>query len=73
MDELLLSCDNASEFPKNLVQPCVHEFAQDALLARLNSLESRLFHPDRKALVDFLEFADAGSGEFSVSSTYRES
>ena len=73
MDELFLSCHDALQYPKNLARPSIHEFTQDAFYDRLNSLESRLFHPETKALVEFLEFADGGSGGFRIDFRYRES
>ncbi|KAL9129565.1 MAG: hypothetical protein Q9217_002021 [Psora testacea] len=62
MDSLAASCNDALNYPKNLLKPSVHEFTLDTFYDRLNAQEPRLFHHEKKAAVDVLEFADGGNG-----------
>lgn len=63
MDKLAASCNDALDYPRNLIQPGVHEFALESFYDRLDPMAPRLFHTERKAAVVLLEFADGRNGK----------
>ena len=54
MDELVESCENFSEYPKNIIQPDALSHTLEALHERLISQSKCLFN-EKQADVDFLE------------------
>jgi len=63
-DQLDASCEEALEFPKNLLRHNTYEHSIDSYHERLNEHEGRLFHNEAQAAVDFSEFAVQGKGMF---------
>ena len=55
MDSILISCDDASSYPKNLLLSIVGSLNLDAYAKRLAAEEKNLFSPEQDAKVDFLE------------------
>ena len=62
MEQLILSCDRALEYPKNIIPCTVYEHTLNALFRLLNDQESRLFQIDSDVCLDFWEFDDQGKG-----------
>jgi hypothetical protein len=63
-DQLDASCEEALEFPKNLLRHNTYEHSIDSYHERLNEHEGRLFHNEAQAAVDFSEFTVQGKGMF---------
>ena len=63
MDKLSASCDDSLEYPRNIIHQSCYEFTLNSFHERLKADEHRIFHPEKKAAVDFLEFKDGGAGE----------
>ncbi|KAG8532869.1 uncharacterized protein KY384_002747 [Bacidia gigantensis] len=69
---VIQSCNDALDYPKNLIRSDTYEFILDEFYDRLNSQAPRLFHPEKKASVDFLEFAEAGNETVTDAFEMRE-
>ncbi len=64
-NQLDTSCEEALDFPKNLIRHNTYEHSIDSYYERLNEHESRLFHNEAQATVDFSEFDAQGKGMFT--------
>ena len=64
MEQIILSCKNAAEYPKNLVHSNTYEFVSNAYFDKLNECELELFNSKEKAALNFWEFGDAAKGTF---------
>jgi hypothetical protein len=62
MDELIRLHGNAAEYPKNLVSTHTYQHVLHSYAQRLNEKERSLFCSQDKAVVDFLQFDEGGSG-----------
>lgn len=56
MDEFLASCEDAANFPRNLVYHDTYEHNLTAYLDRLDERESQLFSKEDEASLDLLEY-----------------
>jgi hypothetical protein len=58
----MLSCNNAAEYPKNIVYHNVYEYVLDAYSERLDEQQNRLFCEDSKAAVNLRDYDDRVQG-----------
>jgi hypothetical protein len=60
MDELMRSCADARDYPRNLVCHNTYQHVLSSYLQGLNAREQSLFCSENKAAVDFWEIDDGG-------------
>jgi hypothetical protein len=56
MEQLLASCDQAANFPRNLIHHDTYEHNLRAYVERLNKWQLDLFHEDEDAKLDLVDF-----------------
>ena len=59
--QLIVSCGEALEFPRNLVRHDSYEHVLDSYHNRLNEHEERLFQAESKSALDFSELDHGGN------------
>jgi hypothetical protein len=59
---LMQSCNNAAEYPKNIVHHNVYEHVLDAYAEQLNEQQNRLFCEDSKAALYLQDYDDRVQG-----------
>ena len=60
MEEYLAACNEAADYPRNLLQPCRFGFHLEAHHERLSKRAQKLFHQRPNSCVKFLNFGKNG-------------
>lgn len=62
MDQVIVSCNAAADYPKNLIQSNTYEFVLDSYFNQLNDRQDDLFHNGDRAVLDLWDFGHSGKG-----------
>lgn len=63
MEQVIVSCNAAADYPKNLINSDTYEFVLNSYFDRLDERQHDLFHNEEKAGLDFWQFRDSGKGK----------
>ena len=65
MDKLLKSCEEAGDYPRNVINHNTYDYSLRAYFERLNSRETRLFLDKGQLSLDFWDFNYKGHCAFA--------
>ena len=66
MDQVILACQSAADYPRNLVKSNTYEFVATSYSDRLDECEHDLFGNENSAALYFWDFGDGAKGMYET-------